>query len=97
MADHSSDTIHYPGTSQAAVAYTGTAGNSAAFGAYTHKVRVVVSTAAFVAIGKSAVATTSSMYMPADRPEYFLCRPGERVSAVQSAAGGNLFVTELDN
>ena len=95
--DRSKDVIHYPGTSQAAVAYTGTAGNSAAIGSQTHKVRVVVTSDAFVAIGSGATATTSSMFVPANRPEYFLCRPGERVSAVQVSAGGNLYVTELTN
>lgn len=91
------DTIHRLGAGQAAVAYTGTAGNSAAVGATTYKVRVTVSTAAFIKIDKTAVATVADTYMPADRPEVFRCNPGMRVSAIQSAAGGNLFVTELDD
>lgn len=93
----SADTIHRLGTSQAAVAYTGTAGNSAAVGAQTRKVRVVVTSHAHIKIGPAAVATTSDAFLPAHLPEDFICSPGERVSAVQVAAGGNLHVTELDN
>lgn len=78
------------------VAYTGTAGNSTAAPDGIHKVRVVVTTAAYVAVGKSAVASSSFTYMPADSPEYFTIRPGERVSAVQVSSGGNVNVTWID-
>lgn len=78
------------------VAYTGTAGNSTAAPAGIYKARVVVTTAAYVAIGPSAVATSSFTYLPADSPEYFTILPGERVSAVQVSSGGNVNVTWID-
>lgn len=78
------------------VAYTGTAGTiTNAVGAQTYKVRVVVTTAAYVAIGNSPTATAASVYCPADTPEYFTITPGMKVSAIQLSAGGTLHVTEI--
>jgi hypothetical protein len=83
------------GTHQS-VAYTGTAGTIAnAFGDHTRYVRVVVTSAAHVKVGKSPTATTSDVYMAANVPEIFRTGAGEKVSAVQVSAGGNLHVTEL--
>ena len=88
-------TAFRPSTSQT-VAYTGTAGAIAnAVGPFTTHVRIVVSTAAFIKFGEAPVATIGDMFMVANIPEIFMIRPGEKVSAVQSAAGGNLHVTEL--
>ena len=88
-------TAFRPSTSQT-VAYTGTAGAIAnAVGPFTTHVRVVVTTAAFITIGEAPVATTAHMFMVANVPEIIMIRPGEKVSAIQSAAGGNLHVTEL--
>ena len=89
-------TIGQPGTHQS-VAYTGTAGTIAsAVGPQTTKVRLVVTSAAFIAFGASPTATAADIYMPADTPECFTVRPGQKVSAVQVAAAGTLHVTELD-
>lgn len=78
------------------VAYTGVAGTIAtAFGAGTNTVRVVVTSAAFIAFGTSPTATTSDVYVPANVPEYFHVNPGEKASAVQVSAGGTLHVTEV--
>lgn len=74
------------------VAYTGTAGNSTAAPVGISVVRVVTTTASFIAIGKTAVATANDAPMAANTPEYFKIFEGERVSAIQSAAGGNLHV-----
>lgn len=83
------------GTHQS-VAYTGTAGTiSNAISAKVSAVRVLVTTAAYVKIGVSPTATTSDVLMAANVPEIFLCDGGEKVSAIQSAAGGTLHVTEL--
>ena len=88
-------TPYLPGTTQN-VAYTGTAGTiTNAVGSETQVIRVVLTSAGFVAIGASPTATTSDMYMPAGVPEYFIVRPGQKVSAVQSASGGTLYVTEM--
>lgn len=83
------------GTHQS-VAYTGTAGTiSNAVGAQTYKVRVVVTTAAYIKIDNSPTATSSNTYMAADSPEYFTITPGQKVSAIQVSSGGTLHVTEI--
>jgi hypothetical protein len=84
----------YLGTHQVK-AFTTTAAIDNAIGAGTWKVRVVVTAAAYIKIGVSPTATTSDVYMPADSPEYFSIRPGEKVAAVQVSGGGNLHVTEV--
>jgi hypothetical protein len=91
--------MHYWGTARLgthqSVAYTGTAGtitNGASNGVL--KVRVVVTSAAYIKTGASPTATASDVYMAADSPEYFTIAPGEKVSAIQVSAGGTLHVTE---
>lgn len=84
-----------PGASQVK-AYTGTAGtvdNAISDGITV--IRVWLSTAGYIAIGASPTATTSDIPMPANTPEYFVVPPGSKVSAIQSASGGNLHVTEM--
>lgn len=84
-----------PGTHQS-VAYTGTAGTIAnPVGSQTYAVRIIVTTASYIAFGGGPTATTSDIYMPAGLPEVFIINPGEKVSAVQVSAGGTLHVTEL--
>jgi hypothetical protein len=83
------------GTHQSA-AYTGTAGTiTNAIGSGSYKVRVVVTSAAYVKVGDSPTATSSDVYMAADAPEYFSCTPGQKVSAIQVSASGTLHVTEI--
>jgi len=83
------------GTHQS-VAYTGTAGTiSNAVGEGTFKVRVVVTSAAYVLVDKDPTATSAAVYMPADSPEYFTVTPGQKVSAIQVVSGGTLHVTEV--
>lgn len=84
-----------PGATQVK-AYTGTAGViDNAIGSGTTVIRVWLTTAGYIAIGASPTATTSDIPMPANTPEYFVVPPGSKVSAIQSASGGNLFVTEM--
>lgn len=85
----------YLGTHQSA-AYTATAGtitNAMSDGVF--KARVVVTSAAYIKIGKDVTATTADVYVAADSPEYFSVRPGEKVSAVQVSGSGTLHVTEI--
>lgn len=78
------------------VAYTGTAGTIASgISTFVRTIRVIVTSAAYVKIGDSPTATTSDMYMAANVPEYFTVSPGQKVSAVQASAGGDLHVTEM--
>jgi hypothetical protein len=83
------------GTHQSA-AYTGTAGTiTNVVGAGTFKVRVVVTSAAYVKVDNSPTATAADVYVPADSPEYFTVTPGQKVSAIQVVSGGTLHVTEV--
>ena len=78
------------------VAYTGTAGtvtNGVTTG--VQKVRVLVTTDAFVTMDGSTPSATSGAYVPALSPEYFSVTSGQRVSAAQVSAGGTLYVTEI--
>lgn len=78
------------------VSYTGTAGTiSNAVGSQTRKVRVVVTTDAYIVIGSSPTATANDPFLPASSVEYFSINPGEKVSAVQVSSGGVLHVTEI--
>jgi hypothetical protein len=83
------------GTTQSA-AYTGTAASiTNAIGSEVYKVRLIVTTAAFVRVDSgSPVAATTDVYMAAGIPEYVTVTPGMKVSAVQVASGGTLYVTE---
>lgn len=84
-----------PGTHQT-VSYTGTHGViTNATNASTQVIRVVCTTAAYIAIGTAPVATTSDMYVPANVPEYFIVNGARKVSAVQVSSGGALHVTEM--
>ncbi len=89
-----SQSDYRPGTPEV-VAYTGTHGPSAALGSGVKAVDVVCTTAAHIAIGKTAIATTS--FMPVEAAKYYryLVAEGDRVSAIQQAAGGNMFVIPL--
>lgn len=83
------------GTHQS-VAYTGTAGTIAnVVTDQVTKIRVIVTSAAYVKVDKAPTATTSDVYMPADSAEYFTVSAGMKVSAIQVSAGGTLHVTEI--
>ena len=87
------DSIWRLGTSQTK-AYTGTAGTvDNAMGAQTYAVIITTTTAAFVSL--TGTATTGDHFLPANTPLTVTCSPGQSVSAIQSATGGNLHITEL--
>jgi hypothetical protein len=60
-----------------------------------NRVRILVTTDAYVKVGKSPTATTSDVYVAALSPEYVIVNPGEAVSAVQVSAAGSVSVTEV--
>lgn len=60
-----------------------------------HFIRVFTTTIAHVAIGASPTATTRDYPMVANLPVIFPCAAGDKVSFIQSAAGGNGHVVEL--
>lgn len=80
------------------VAYTDTAGTTAALPANTEVVRVLSTTDCFIEIGTAPTAVADTgMYMVAFQPEYFECKTnsalGIKVSAIRSTASGSLYVT----
>ncbi len=78
------------------VTYTGTAGTIAnAITTGVSKVRVLVTTDAYIKIDNSPTAAITDVYLPALQAEYFTVTPGMKVSAVQAALAGTLHVTEL--
>lgn len=78
------------------VAYTGTAGTIAnVITDQVTKIRVVVTSAAYVKVDKAPTATNTDVYMSADSPEYFTVSAGMKVSAIQVLAAGTLHVTEI--
>ncbi len=91
-----STALPYKPSTHQSVAYTGTAGTiSNATGSMTQVIRVVATSACYIAIGSSPTATTSDIYLPAAVPEYFVVPPSSKVSAIQASAGGTLHVTEM--
>lgn len=84
-----------PGLTQTK-AYTGTAGTiDNAISDGVNVIRVWLSTAGYIAIGKSPTATTADIPMPANTPEYFIVPMGSKVSAIQASSGGSVYVTEM--
>jgi hypothetical protein len=75
--------------------YTGTAGTYGPIGAQTYKVRVLVTTDAYVTTDGSTPSNTSGAYVVASSPEYFTTTPGQSVKAVQVSSAGTLYVTEI--
>lgn len=67
-----------------------------AIDAQCRRIRLVSTTACHVAFGSAPVATTSDPLIPANFPEIIHVPRGVKVAAIQNAAGGTLFVTELD-
>lgn len=76
------------------LSYTNTSSQSAVHPDSCSIVRVCSTTDCYLAFGVSPVATNSSLYLPANTPEYFGVTPGERIAAVARAADGDLLITE---
>ena len=69
---------------------------SSVFGASTYRLRVAATSACRIRIGDGTpVASATDAYLPADRAEYFVCTPGQKIAVIQEAAAGKLSVTEL--
>jgi len=78
-------------------AYTATAGTTVAIPATADGVRVTATSACFIEIsvaGTPAVVDTG-VYLAAGASEYFPCQPSSKVSAVQLAAPGTIYVTPV--
>lgn len=80
------------------VAYTGTAGTTAALPPGTTCVRLLSTTDCFIEISTAPTAVADTgMYLVGGIPEYFGCQTnsalGPKVSAIQVSASGTLYVT----
>lgn len=86
----------YAGTS---VAYTGTAGSTSTYPAGPEGVILCVTTAAYVTVGVGVTATSADTYVPANTLVKLKVPSGTgapwRVSAVQVATGGTLYVKPI--
>lgn len=77
------------------VAYTGTAGTTAALSPDTKVIRVMATTDCFIRISPAGTAAVADvdMYLPAYVAEYFEGQPSVKVSAIQVSTGGTIYVT----
>lgn len=76
-----------------ALAFTGTSTQSAAFPSGIRAVRLVSEQDVHIVIGADPTATTSdSFFLPAYVVEYVLVQPNEKIAAIASGTGGNLFI-----
>lgn len=83
-----------PGVSQA-LAFTGTSAQSAALQASTTLIRLFATTDCFIQVGTNpTAAANTSMFIAAGIYEYIGVAPGALVAAIQSSAGGTLYITE---
>ena len=82
------------------VSYTGTAGATATWKSGPQGVVVFCTTAAYIAVGEGATATTSSTPLPANTPVPFVVPQGSgapwRVSAIQIASGGDVYCKPIN-
>lgn len=74
-----------PGTDQSPLSFTGTAGQSAAFGADTIYVTVIGSAAFHYLVGANPTATTNHFKVPADTPWDIGVKAGQKISAIAAA------------
>lgn len=80
--------------------YTGTAGSMTAWPAGPQGVVIWSTTAAYVAVGEGATATTSSTPIPANTPIPFIVPQGTgapwRVSAIQIGSAGTVYAKPIN-
>jgi len=56
-------------------------------------VRLLATTDCHVALGPNPAADATSLFLPANMPEYFACVGTDTVSVIQDAAAGTLYIT----
>lgn len=82
-----------PGTTERVATSTASAASAAVTASSI--VRVISSTDVFLAVGTNPTATTSSMLLPANTPEYIKLNTGDRIAAILSTGSGYLYVTAV--
>lgn len=56
-------------------------------------VRVVATTDCHVSFGADPAADATSLYLPANMPEYFACSGEEKIAVIRDTADGTLYIT----
>lgn len=87
--------IGYPKTTQTVSVGAASAATTNAVGAQIKLIRVVSTTNCHLAIGSAPTATTSDLFLVANREEYFWIHPGEKVAFIRNSADGTAYVTEM--
>ena len=89
-----------------AVAYTGTAATSSAFGTQTYQIRLAANSACHYLVSETSnvvlPTVATGAYLPAQWVEYVTVSPGQKISVIRAATdglvtatAGTLLVTEL--
>lgn len=69
---------------------------TSAFSSQTYQIRVATDgQPAFLEIGNSPTATTSSMIVGTNVVDYFTVTPGQAAAVLQQGAGGQVAITEM--
>lgn len=76
------------------VSYDGSVACTNAFGANTKYLRVVATTACYLAFGTTPTADSTGIYLPAGVVEVFGVKPLEKIAAIKVASAGILSITE---
>jgi hypothetical protein len=82
------------GTTQT-VAVSGTSAQSTAITASSGYVRLFATTLCHIRAGSNPTSTTSNMPLAPYVPEYFAVSSGQKIAAIQNAAAGTLYITEV--
>ncbi len=77
------------------VTTSGTSARSTALDGDTRVVRLVATTATWLAFGSNPTATTSGTYLPAESVEYFTVAGSSKIAALQVASAGSLNISEM--
>ena len=83
-----------PGNNPQVVAVSSSSTQSTAFAAGSHYARLVSTVNCYVAFGTNPTATSSSLYMVANVPEFFGITPAQKVAVLRVSGDGSLSVVE---
>lgn len=86
-----------PGPSQNVATAAGASAQSTAIGGNTVVVRLVATSATYIAMGVNPTATSSSAYLPAGMVEYFRVTPASawKIAGLAVSTSGTLNVVEM--
>lgn len=74
--------------------YTGAVSTAITVSPGVQKVRILVTTDAYVRTDSVTATSTNGAYLPSLTPEYVTVSPGQGITAVQVSSGGSIQVAE---